>query len=187
MECIEGAQFVVGQLELDYILNDLNQNQDTHSHTNCPINCNSGELGSHFYTYNHPHMANKRNQTAHKKADKQQSHKKKNKTPSPEPPTPPKPWPKPQPIHKKACNPHPNNSPDTSKVPNDILAAMQGPLGLAGQDTTSQRSLSNPADSDIINCSSLEVVNGMDVEDNVTSSSEDEDSNPSSDAKEEGV
>ena len=64
---------------------------------------------------------------------------------------------------------------------------MQGLLGLAGQDTTSQQSLSNPADSDIANCSSLEVVNGMDVGDNVTSPSEDEDSNPSSDVEEEGV
>ena len=32
MECLEGAQFVVGQLELDYTLNDLNKDQDTHSH-----------------------------------------------------------------------------------------------------------------------------------------------------------
>ena len=81
----------------------------------------------------------------------------------------------------------PDNSPDTGEVANDILAATQGPLGLAGQDTTSLQSLSNPANSNVVVCGSLKVVNGMDVEDNVTSSGEDEDSNPSFDAEEDGV
>ena len=39
----------------------------------------------------------------------------------------------------------------------------------------------------LTNCSGLEVVDGMDVEDNVTSPGEDDDSNPSSNAEEEGV
>jgi hypothetical protein len=37
MECLEGAQFVVGQLELDYTLNDPNKDRDPQTHTHTQI------------------------------------------------------------------------------------------------------------------------------------------------------
>jgi outer membrane biosynthesis protein TonB len=119
-------------------------------------------------------MTNKKNQRSHKKADKEWAHKRKN-TPSPKPT--PKPQPKPKPAHKKTSVP-PVNHPDKNGVPNDILLATQGLLGLAGQDITDL-----PTFADNNSQADDDGVPNLDCNGDKISPSEEEDSSSSSDGE----